>query len=143
MKLFALALVAFLFTSCAGLRSAIDKVTENGALVAPVVSIVTSLVFDKAVSEEDKAEKAAIISKLADKIADVELVAKPTREEFEKILLESLPAKTHWIALASTLSTQYDKATKNISDEDVAKTIAVIKEISFGLKSATARYIVE
>jgi hypothetical protein len=140
MKIILLSIAAVFLTSCAAYRSAVDEIGDNSVLVAPVVTLVTAVVFDKAVSEEDKVEKAKIVNDLADKLITLELSAKPTREEFLAKLLENLPAKTHWITLATLLSTQYEKATAKISNDDVTKTVAVIKEIAIGLKSATARY---
>lgn len=141
MKLIALSLIAAFLTSCAAYRSTIDHVTDNENLIAPAVALVTSIVFEKAVSEEDKVEKAKIIQNLAEKLIAVELTAKPTKEEFQTMILDALPGKTHWVTLAAVLATKYDSATKNISSDDVAKTVAVIREISIGLQAATARYV--
>lgn len=141
MKLILLALIASLITSCSTFRSAVDQANQNQALIAPTIALVTSVVFEKAVSPEDKAEKAKIVYGLADKLSELKFTKKPTQEEVLEILVSNLPAKGHWVTLATVLSTQYDKATKNVLDSDVEQTTAVIRQIAFGLRSATAPYL--
>ncbi len=141
-KFIALALAAALLTSCSTYRKALDEANKNEFLISPTVALVTSIVFEKSVSAEDKAAKAKIVSGLADKLSDVELVTKPTKDEFLQTVLGALPSdKAHWVTLATLLATQYDKATKNVLDSDVEQTVSVIHQIAFGLRSATAPYL--
>lgn len=133
--------LALIFTSCSTFRKVVDNIADNEALVGPTVSLITSVVFEKAVSDEDKAEKAAIVSKVAEKLNEIELTAKPTRAEFETLLSSSLPSKSHWTILVVTLGSYYEKATVKLSDSDVTGSLALIKQIAAGMSVASARYL--
>lgn len=132
---------AFLFTSCATYRKVIDSVTDSQVLVSPTVTLITSVIFEKAVSDEDRAEKAKIVFNLSEKLKGITFDAKPTREDLEGYIVNSLPNKPHWVVLAATLGSYYDAATKGVSDDDVAKATKLINEIALGLNLASKRYI--
>jgi len=140
-KLILSAAVCLSLASCSTYRKAVDAANNNDVYVGPVVTLVTSVVFEQAIDEADRVEKALIVAKLADKIAEVSFDKKPTKEEVAILIAENLPAKSHWTVLASSLSEVYAKYTDKLTDEDVAKSVAVLKNIAASLKLATQRYI--
>ena len=132
---------AFLFTSCANYRSLIDSVTDSQVLVSPTVALISSVIFEKAVSDEDRIEKAQIVFNLSERLKGITFDAKPTREDFEGFIVNSLPNKPHWVVLAATLGGYYEAATKGVSDDDVAKATKLINEIALGLSLSTKNYL--
>ena len=86
MKTAILAVLAtsLLFTSCTTYRKVIDSVTENQILVAPTASLISSLIFEKAISDEDRVEKAKIVFDLSERLKVITFDAKPTREVLQQ-----------------------------------------------------------
>lgn len=140
MKLFAILLFSSFLVSCATVRKGIEKASDNSALITPTVVLVTTVVFEKAVSAEDLADKAALVNKIADKILAAQFTTKPTQDEIEAFITANLPDKDHWKVLASYVASYYSKYTKNIADSDVEGSISVLKAIAEGLKIAAAKY---
>lgn len=140
MKLFAILLFSSFLVSCATVRKGIEKASDNSALITPTVVLVTTVVFEKAVSAEDLADKAALVNKIADKILAAQFTTKPTQDEIEALITANLPDKDHWKVLASYVASYYSKYTKNIADSDVEGSISVLKAIAEGLKIAAAKY---
>ncbi len=140
-KLILSAAICLSLASCSTYRKAVNSVDENQALVGPTIVLVTSVVFEKAVDDADKMDKALIIKKLADKIVEVSFSKKPTKEEIAVLIASNLPDKSHWTLLASSLSEVYAKYTEKLTDEDVEKSLAVLKNIAASLSLATQRYL--
>ena len=131
----------FLFTSCATYRKVIDSVTDSQILVAPTTTLISSVIFEKAVSDEDRVEKAQIVFDLSEKLKGITFDSKPTREDLEGFVVNVLPDKPHWAILAATLGSYYESASKGVSDQDVAKATKLINEIALGLNLASKRYL--
>ena len=140
MKILIISLLFSLIVSCATVRKGIETASDNSALITPTVALVTTVVFEKAVSTEDLADKAALVNKIADKILSAQFTAKPTQDEIEDLITANLPEKDHWEVLASYVAAYYAKYTRNIADSDVEGSIAVLKAIAEGLKIAAAKY---
>jgi hypothetical protein len=143
MKTAILAVLAtsLLFTSCTTYRKVIDSVTENQILVAPTASLISSLIFEKAISDEDRVEKAKIVFDLSERLKVITFDAKPTREDLEQFILNSLPDKPHWVVLAASLGSYYESSTKGLPDDDIVKTTKLINEIALGLSLSSKKYI--
>jgi hypothetical protein len=140
-KLILLAALCLSLASCSTFRKAVDAANSNEAYVGPVVTLVTTTVFEQAVSPEDRQEKAVIVHKLAEKIAEIKFDKKPTKAEFATLIAAQLPDKSHWLVLASSLSEVYEKYTKNLTDSDVGNTLTVIHNIAEALALSTQRYL--
>ena len=136
-----LAAIAILFSSCATYRKGVGAAEDNLMFISPAVSLVASVVFEKAVSQEDRSEKALIIKKLALKIAEVEFTAKPTKEIVVELVKAQLPDKAHWSSLALAVGNVYEKYTKDVLDSDVTSALAVIQEIAAGLDASASNYL--
>ncbi len=136
-----LAATAILFSSCATYRKGVGAAEDNLMFISPAVSLATSFVFEKGVSTDDRAEKALIIKKLALKIAEVELAAKPTKAEIVTLVSAQLPDKAHWDSLALAVGNVYEKYTKNVLNTDVTSAINVIQEIAAGLDASASNYL--
>ena len=132
---------SLLFTSCTTYRKVIDSVTDNQILVAPTAALISSVIFEKAVSDEDRIEKARIVFNLSEKLKGITFDAKPTREDLEQFVMNSLPDKPHWVVLAATLGSYYESTTKGLSDDDVVKASKLINEIALGLSLSSQKYI--
>jgi hypothetical protein len=132
---------SLLFTSCTTYRKVIDSVTDNQILVAPTAALISSVIFEKAVSDEDRAEKAKIVFNLSERLKGITFDAKPTREDLEQFIINSLPNKPHWVVLAATLGSYYESTTKGLSDDDVVKAAKLINEIALGLSLSSQKYI--
>ena len=139
-RLLAAILLSSFLVSCATVRKGIETASDNSALITPTVALVTTVVFEKAVSAEDLADKATLVNKIADKILAAQFTAKPTQDEIEALIVANLPEKDHWKVLASYVASYYTKYTRNIADSDVEGSIAVLKAIAEGLKIAAAKY---
>lgn len=141
MKFLLVAITSLFFCSCATYRKGVGAAEDNLMFISPAVSLVTSVVFEKAVSQEDRSEKALIIKKLALKIAEVEFTAKPTKEMVVELVKTQLPDKAHWSSLALAVGNVYEKYTKDVLDSDVTSALAVIQEIAAGLDASASNYL--
>ena len=140
-NLFILAFLLLATVSCSTYTRTIDKISDNHNLISPSVSLVTSVIFEKTVTEEDQKVKALILENLTFKIINLNFDKKPTRQEFETILLDNLPLKTHWIVLTSTLGSYYEKSTANLDDSNVKTTLEILREIATGIHIAVEKYL--
>lgn len=140
-NLFILAFLLLATVSCSTYRTTIDKISDNHNLISPSISLVTSVIFEKTITDEDQKVKALILENLSSKLFALNFDKKPSRQEFETLLLDNLPLKTHWIILTSTLGSYYEKSTINLADSDVKITLEILREIATGIHLAIGKYI--
>jgi hypothetical protein len=141
MKFLLVAITSLFFCSCATYRKGVGAAEDNLMFISPAVSLATSIVFEKGISTDDRAEKALIIKKLALKIAEVEFTAKPTKGEIVTLVSDQLPDKPHWASLSLAVANVYEKYTRNLLDSDVTSALAVIQEIAAGLDASASNYL--
>lgn len=140
-NLFILAFLLLATVSCSTYRTTIDKISDNHNLISPSISLVTSVIFEKTITDEDQKAKALILENLSAKILALNFDKKPTRQEFETLLLDNLPLKTHWVILTSTLGSYYEKSTANLDDSNIKTTLEILKEIAIGIHLAIQKYL--
>lgn len=136
MKLVLIALAAVM-CSCSTFKSIESKIDY----VAPAAYLVASQVYERAISDEDRVDKAILIDNVTDKLAAYVPDHKPTREEFLVLIAEALPQKPHWQTMSFLIADLYVKYTANIKDDDVESITKVIRAISEGLNQASNQYI--
>lgn len=120
MKLITLSIISLFLASCA----ALTKVAENKVLVGEGVRVAATIYLDS------HPDKKALVLKISDTLDKIPVTHKLTSDEV-LALVDALPG-----TLPQTIVKYYEKATKNLKDEDVINTIAVLSSISDALKLA-------
>ena len=145
MKNIILSLLLITLPGCA----VFDQTSKAGQTVSnylpyiePSVAIAASAVFVLAVSENDRAAKAAVIYTVADVVQALALGAVVTPEQFEKVLGESLPDKDHWASFAVSVSSVYSSVYYRVGG-DAKVSLQALAAIAKGLKTAVAPYLVK
>lgn len=136
MKILLIAPICLLF-SC----STFKRVSDNVDYVTPAAYLIASQVFERAVDDEDRVDKAILIDNVTDKLKAYVPDHKPTREEFLELIAGVLPQKPHWQSMSFLIADIYVKYSANIKEEDVESVAKVILAISEGLNQASNVYI--
>lgn len=109
--------------------------------IAPAVTLACTVVLEQAVSADDRVEKAKMINHVATIVEGLTRGATPTPDQFQKALLDYLPAeKTHWAKYISVVKDIYAAQFTKI-DGDAKLGIDVLNAIAKGCKTATDEYV--
>ena len=134
-------------TGCESLRKFNSENSNVGQVildyivyVKPVVSTATSLVFNVAVSAQDRVDKAQIIYGYAVVIKKLAQGTTPTPQELSDALYNVSPSKKHWTMYVENISSLYSTLYGKLNGD--AKLIPVILgEIAAAIEMATVQYL--
>lgn len=137
----------FFVTGCEALRNFNNNTSNVGQVISdyivyikPVVSTATSIVFNVAVSAQDRVDKAQIIYGYAIVIKRLSQGATPTPQELSDALYNVAPNKKHWVMYIENISSLYSTLYSKIGGD--AKLIPVILgEIASAIEIATVQYL--
>lgn len=134
-------------TGCQALRDFNSKESNVGRVVSdyivyikPVVSTATSIVFNVAVSPQDRVDKAIIINGYAIVIKKLAQGTTPTPHELSEALYNVSPDKKHWVMYVENISSLYSMLYNKVGGD--AKLIPVVLgEIAAAVEMATVQYL--
>lgn len=121
-------------TSCSTTGGAGTTTSNYTPFIAPAAALATAAVLDKAVSADDRSEKAALATKVA---AALSTITDPdtTGKEVAAVVLAETGPKPHWIAFAQVVSLLYDRYSERIG---ASKYSVVLHELSTGITTGAA-----
>lgn len=115
-------------------------VTDYIVYIKPVVSTATAIVFNVAVSPQDRVDKALIINGYAVVIKKLAQGSTPTPKELSDALYNVSPDKKHWVMYIENISSLYTMLYDKIGGD--AKLIPVVLgEIAAAVEIATVQYL--
>lgn len=127
-------------TSCAttGGDGTVTSRPSYVTFISPAAAIATATVLDKAVSPDDRADKARLALEVAEYILLLTDTA-TTGEQISAAVLSKTGAKPHWIVLATTLADLFEDYKVKLGNNQAA---LIINKLALGIKAGAAPYAV-
>lgn len=136
-------LVCLPLVGCATNQTPRDTVVSITPYVRPAVNALCSVVLNSALNESDRKEKAVEMYNLSVIVENLATGQYPTVEQFEKVLQDHVPKKSHWASLTKSLSSLYKGQYPKIVKGDVQVWVDFAGEFVGGIVDATEPYVTD
>ena len=141
-KLIILSILASCFVGCSSMSNFYNGLNNSSPYFRSSSALITTLVLQKAVSDEDRQEKAKIVLNLATAIETLTKGDNLSVETVSTTLLQSIPDKPHWkeytMALVLLYTDFYEQNDKVVIGDKQKALITALNRIASGCRIAAA-----